>query len=124
MFDGIIVATLTLLLLPALCVTWYRIPEHDRTGDRKADAARRERLARPAGARYDKVGGSVEESAKSQGPIAAVEVFWGPMAYATIGGIIVATLLTLLFLSVLYVAWYRIREHEPTGDRKADAALA
>jgi multidrug efflux pump subunit AcrB len=37
-------------------------------------------------------------------------VFWGPMAYAMIGGIIVATLLTLLFLPALYVAWYKIRE--------------
>lgn len=27
-----------------------------------------------------------------------------------IGGIIVATLLTLLFLPALYVAWYKIRE--------------
>lgn len=44
-------------------------------------------------------------------PIAR-EVFWGPMAYAMIGGIIVATLLTLLFLPALYVAWYRIREDE------------
>jgi multidrug efflux pump subunit AcrB len=42
-------------------------------------------------------------------PIAR-EVFWGPMAYAMIGGIIIATLLTLLFLPALYVAWYRIRE--------------
>lgn len=32
------------------------------------------------------------------------------MAYAMIGGIIVATLLTLLFLPALYVAWYKIRE--------------
>ena len=44
-------------------------------------------------------------------PIAR-EVFWGPMAYAMIGGIIVATLLTLLFLPALYVAWYRIKEPE------------
>jgi multidrug efflux pump subunit AcrB len=42
-------------------------------------------------------------------PIAA-EVFWSPMAIAMIGGIIVATVLTLLFLPALYVAWYRIRE--------------
>lgn len=43
-------------------------------------------------------------------PIAR-EVFWGPMAFAMIGGIIIATLLTLFFLPALYVAWYRI--HEP-----------
>ncbi|EJN30014.1 cation/multidrug efflux pump [Pseudomonas sp. GM78] len=47
-------------------------------------------------------------------PIAR-EVFWGPMAYAMIGGIIVATLLTLLFLPALYVAWYRIREPKKEG---------
>lgn len=48
-------------------------------------------------------------------PIAR-EVFWGPMAYAMIGGIVVATLLTLLFLPALYVAWYKIRE--PHKDEK------
>ena len=42
-------------------------------------------------------------------PIAS-EVFWGPMAYAVIGGLMVATLLTLLFLPALYVAWFRIKE--------------
>ena len=44
-------------------------------------------------------------------PIAS-EVFWGPMAYAIIGGLFVATLLTLLFLPALYVAWFRIKEPE------------
>ncbi|MEK1943410.1 MAG: efflux RND transporter permease subunit [Pseudomonas sp.] len=42
-------------------------------------------------------------------PIAR-EVFWGPMAFAMIGGIVSATLLTLLFLPALYVASYRIKE--------------
>ena len=41
-------------------------------------------------------------------PIAR-EIFWGPMAYAMMGGIIVGTLLTLLFLPALYVAWFRIK---------------
>ncbi|WP_439402196.1 efflux RND transporter permease subunit [Bradyrhizobium sp. DASA03068] len=40
-------------------------------------------------------------------PIAR-EIFWSPMAYAMMGGIIVGTLLTLLFLPALYVAWFRI----------------
>ena len=40
-------------------------------------------------------------------PIAR-EVFWGPMAYAMMGGIIVGTVLTLLFLPALYIAWFRI----------------
>ncbi|MHC2299724.1 multidrug efflux pump subunit AcrB [Rhizobium mongolense] len=37
------------------------------------------------------------------------EVFWDPMAYAMMGGIVVGTALTLLFLPALYVAWFRIR---------------
>jgi multidrug efflux pump subunit AcrB len=44
-------------------------------------------------------------------PIAR-EVFWGPMAYAMMGGIIVGTLLTLLFLPSLYVAWFRIHDEQ------------
>ncbi len=36
------------------------------------------------------------------------EIFWGPMAYAMMGGIVVGTVLTLLFLPALYVAWFRI----------------
>ncbi len=51
-------------------------------------------------------------------PIAR-EVFWGPMAYAMIGGIVIATLLTLLFLPALYVAWYKIRE--PKKDASSSA---
>jgi multidrug efflux pump len=52
-------------------------------------------------------------SAASLGMIPiAWQVFWGPMAFAMIGGIIAATLLTLLFLPALYVAWYGIREKE------------
>ena len=35
-------------------------------------------------------------------PIAPT-VFWGPMAFAIMGGLLVATLLTLIFLPVLYV---------------------
>ena len=38
------------------------------------------------------------------------QIFWGPMAVAIMGGLIVATVLTLLFLPALYAAWYRVRE--------------
>ncbi|MDB5394306.1 MAG: family transporter [Rhodospirillales bacterium] len=43
----------------------------------------------------------------------ANEVFWGPMAYAVIGGLAVATALTLVFLPALYVAWFRVKEPLP-----------
>jgi multidrug efflux pump subunit AcrB len=36
-------------------------------------------------------------------------VFWGPMAVAIMGGLIIATLLTLLFLPALYAACYRVK---------------
>jgi len=36
-------------------------------------------------------------------------VFWGPMAVAIMGGLIVATLLTVFFLPALYAAWYRVK---------------
>ncbi len=42
--------------------------------------------------------------------------FWGPMAVAIMGGLIVATALTLLALPAMYAAWFRVRrpEDEPT----------
>ncbi|OWO94039.1 ACR family transporter [Rhizobium esperanzae] len=40
------------------------------------------------------------------------EIFWGPMAYAMMGGIVIGTALTLLFLPALYVAWFRIPRDE------------
>jgi len=43
----------------------------------------------------------------------AVTVFWGPMAIAIMGGLLVATLLTLVFLPTLYYAWFRGREAVP-----------
>ncbi|MBY5375875.1 efflux RND transporter permease subunit [Rhizobium leguminosarum] len=50
------------------------------------------------------------------------EIFWGPMAYAMMGGIVVGTALTLLFLPALYVAWFRIPRDE--GVRAEAAAKA
>ncbi|MDA9399152.1 efflux RND transporter permease subunit [Bradyrhizobium liaoningense] len=57
-------------------------------------------------------------------PIAR-EIFWGPMAYAMMGGIIVGTLLTLLFLPALYVAWFRIHpDHNDHSSMHEPAAPA
>jgi multidrug efflux pump len=41
-------------------------------------------------------------------------VLWGPMAYAIMGGLLVATLLTILFIPALYAAWLRL----PVPDNK------
>ncbi len=40
----------------------------------------------------------------------AITIFWGPMALAIMGGLLVATVLTLIFLPALYVAWFRVKE--------------
>jgi len=42
-------------------------------------------------------------------------IFFGPMAVAIMGGLIVATALTLLFLPALYAAWFRVREGEASA---------
>ena len=39
-------------------------------------------------------------------------VFWGPMAVAIMGGLVIATALTLLFLPALYAAWFRVKAPE------------
>ena len=50
-------------------------------------------------------------------PIAPT-IFWGPMAYAIMGGLAVATLLTLIFLPALYVSWFGIScpQETPVSD--------
>jgi multidrug efflux pump subunit AcrB len=42
-------------------------------------------------------------------PIAST-IFWGPMAFAIMGGLLAATVLTLIFLPALYVAWFGVKE--------------
>jgi multidrug efflux pump subunit AcrB len=40
-------------------------------------------------------------------PIAG-SVFWGPMSFAMMGGLLVATVLTLIFVPALYAVWYKV----------------
>lgn len=47
-------------------------------------------------------------------------VFWGSMAYTLIGGTAVGTVLILLFLPALYVAWFRIK---PAADQAQDRTM-
>jgi multidrug efflux pump subunit AcrB len=55
-------------------------------------------------------------------PIAPT-VFWGAMAFAIMGGLLVASLLTLLFLPTLYVTWFERRRPSPVpAGQPADAA--
>jgi len=36
-------------------------------------------------------------------------ILWGPMAYAIMGGLVVATMMTMLFVPALYAAWFRVK---------------
>jgi len=47
-------------------------------------------------------------------PIAPT-IFWGPMAYSIMGGLLVATVLTLIFLPALYVTCFRVSQPEPAS---------
>ena len=47
-------------------------------------------------------------------PIAPT-IFWGPMAYSIMGGLLVATVLTLIFLPALYVACFRVSQPKPAS---------
>jgi multidrug efflux pump subunit AcrB len=42
----------------------------------------------------------------------AGNIFWGPMAITIMGGLFVATLLTLLVVPALYALWFRVHDHE------------
>jgi multidrug efflux pump len=41
------------------------------------------------------------------------DTFWGPMAIAIMGGLFIATILTLLFLPALYAAWFKLKPPTP-----------
>ena len=38
-----------------------------------------------------------------------LDSFWGPLAYVLIGGVLIGTAITLLFVPALYALWFRIR---------------
>ena len=51
-------------------------------------------------------------------------ILWGPMAYAIMGGLIVATILTIVFVPALYAAWFRVRRAQPYPSVPAQPATA
>lgn len=56
-------------------------------------------------------------------PIAPT-VFWGPMAFAIMGGLLAATILTLIFLPALYLAWFGRADRRPVEPDEARGAPA
>lgn len=46
-----------------------------------------------------------------------MDSFWGPLAYVLIGGVVVGTAITLLFVPALYAWWFRIDRAQPTRNQ-------
>ena len=53
----------------------------------------------------------------------AGSLFWGPMAITIMGGLLVATILTLLVVPALYALWFRVREDETEAVPAHDHAI-
>jgi multidrug efflux pump subunit AcrB len=51
----------------------------------------------------------------------AGSAFWGPLAIAIMGGLMIATILTLLVVPALYALWFRVRRDEPLEARPQPA---
>jgi len=54
----------------------------------------------------------------------ARSVFWGPMAIAIMGGLTVATVLTIFFVPALYAAWFKVRRADAPSAKPSDAPTA
>jgi multidrug efflux pump subunit AcrB len=52
----------------------------------------------------------------------ARSIFWGPMAITIMGGLAIATVLTLLVVPALYALWFRVPREETEADSHAVAA--
>jgi multidrug efflux pump subunit AcrB len=50
-------------------------------------------------------------------------VFWGPMALAIMGGLTIATVLTIFFVPALYAAWFKVRRQPAGGTDPAPGHL-
>lgn len=51
------------------------------------------------------------------------DVLWGPLAFAIMGGLIIATALTILTVPALYAAWFRVKRDVPVAPRKSPASV-
>src|ERR1700758_274079 len=54
----------------------------------------------------------------------AESIFWGPMAITIMGGLFVATVLTLIVVPALYALWFRVRADEDATSAPATSAPA
>ena len=110
--------------------------DHAQRGDPDRPGAERdgrgprsvERRARSGGAPDPSGGADRAATVLAMVPLTH-SVFWGPMAIAIMGGLTVATVLTIFFVPALYAAWFKVkRQPAPAQEAKevvaGDPALA
>jgi multidrug efflux pump subunit AcrB len=91
--------------------------------ERAAGKSIREAVLDASSARFTPIMLTAVSTVLGMIPIAPT-VFWGPMAFAIMGGLLVATLLTLIFLPALYVTIARETPTTPTTQKPKKAATA
>ncbi|MFC0219658.1 multidrug efflux pump subunit AcrB [Pseudochelatococcus lubricantis] len=92
--------------------------------ERKAGRTVQEAVIEASGLRFRPILLTAVSTVLGMIPIAPT-VFWGPMAFAIMGGLLVASLLTLVFLPALYVTWFgpqTLLEDKPAAPDSAGAA--
>jgi len=92
--------------------------------ERRAGKAVREAVIEGSSSRFRPIMLTASSTVLGLIPIAPT-VFWGAMAFAIMGGLLVASLLTLVFLPTLYVTWFERRRASPSpvaAGQPADAA--
>jgi multidrug efflux pump len=91
--------------------------------DRAAGMAARDAIIEAAVRRFRPIMLTAATAVLAMIPLSR-SVFWGPMAIAIMGGLIIATALTLLFLPALYAAWFRVPRAELQGREASDLVPA
>jgi len=81
--------------------------------ERRAGLAVREAVVEASTSRFRPILLTASSTVLGLIPI-AFTVFWGAMAFAIMGGLLVASLLTLVFLPTLYVTWFGRRGATPS----------
>jgi multidrug efflux pump len=82
--------------------------------ERRAGRAVREAVVAASSSRFRPILLTASSTVLGLIPI-AFTVFWGAMAFAIMGGLLVASLLTLVFLPTLYVTWFERRDREASA---------
>ena len=86
--------------------------------ERRAGREVREAVVEASSSRFRPIMLTASSTVLGLIPIAPT-VFWGAMAFAIMGGLVVASLLTLVFLPTLYVTWFERRRVSPSASSTA-----